>query len=935
MFQSCSKFATTRHSLIGSIRGSRMSPLLFVLTTLVITTACNQKTLEQKKSLVTPAATGDDPSDSQSNGGSGNREPPPKPISLIVTPSVTTVASGTSVRLSAIAVYPYGIMKDITDFVTWSVDNAALAEFRSYERANNLSTLEPGTVSVTASYRDITDTEQITISTAKFIGLSASPDEIKLSGLMIDNVYNYQLNNVFTDQLVKYQILGTLSDGRIQDITNDVTHTSTDPKIELPNKGEFKITGPTSASINVKFENLTATLPIEAIQIPTQPRLLTISDAPFPVSEQKENLVVIPNGALATIYSQVTQTDTEIINLSTSTEVTWLVNDPLNQCGATPTPPASLTDRNCALEINSMEDGSVRLKAKRVGHYEIIAKYKDIEQTARVVITPGSLVSIDISPKSQKISVGDSASFTAIGTYSDASTFDLTTAVTWKSENPLLLSFSTTNPKNVLRAVAPPTSAQGTAVVISASFSGVTGVATVTVINRSLKRIEIRPVDVNFSASSPIPVGSKWSQQFQAFGFYSNSTTAELITSVSWSSEAPSGSLGKISVNSSGLVTGTKPGQVALKATSGLNGGVTGTLALTISERTLESLTIIAYKDEMRSTPMTITENELTSPVGRPVWFSVLAAYSDGATNEDVTKDASWTFEYDRPSYSYHAYVLDSAAESGRYKGYAKGISVGQTMISAALSGLQSSINLVISEKELDSLVKTGANASQSIEMTLGDNDETVAASLFYTDGTELDLQTMMSSADLTVSFTNDSGQPFDLINLEQTPSPNLGQITATSEGVQSIRLRVFKTSRPDIVKDVSWIVNIRSLCGDANGGKRYGLYCWYLTGSNESCDERCGTADSDFLSSGTMAHASKSDCSNIMKLLLPLAEAPVSDNDITVDFMTNAALGCTRETTIFSGGGTDRSFILFSSVPPAGDAKFPGVERTCACKER
>ena len=414
----------------------------------------------------------------------------------------------------------------------------------------------------------------------------------------------------------------------------------------------------------------------------------------------------------------------------------------------------------------------MRLKAKRVGHYEIIAKYKDIEQTARVVITPGTLVSIDISPKSQKISFGDSASFTAIGTYSDASTFDLTTAVTWKSDNPLFLSFSTTNPKNVLRAVAPPILAQGTAVVISASFSGVTGGTSVTVTNRALKRIEIRPMDVNFSASSPMPVGSKWSQQFQAFGFYSNSTSAELITSVSWSSEAPSGSLGRITVNPTGMVTGTKPGQVTLKATSGLNGGVTGTLVLTISERTLESLTIKAYKDEMRSTPMTITENELTSPVGRPVWLSVFAGYSDGATDEDVTKVASWTFDYQRPSYTYHAYVLDSAAESGRYKGYARGISVGQTTISAALSGLQSSINLVISERELDSLVKTGPNASQSIEMTLGDNDEKVAASLFYTDGTELDLQAMLASTELTVSFTNNIGQPFDLINLQQNPLP-------------------------------------------------------------------------------------------------------------------------------------------------------------------
>ena len=83
-----------------------------------------------------------------------------------------------------------------------------------------------------------------------------------------------------------------------------------------------------------------------------------------------------------------------------------------------------------------------------------------------------SLVSITVTPANPTIAYGTNQQFTAAGTYSDASTADLSTSVTWTSDSPAI---ATTGAGGLVHAVGVGTTS------IGASFGAVSGSALITV----------------------------------------------------------------------------------------------------------------------------------------------------------------------------------------------------------------------------------------------------------------------------------------------------------------------------------------------------------------------------------------------------------------------------------------------------------------------
>jgi 6-phosphogluconolactonase (cycloisomerase 2 family) len=154
-----------------------------------------------------------------------------------------------------------------------------------------------------------------------------------------------------------------------------------------------------------------------------------------------------------------------------------------------------------------------------------------------------TLSSIAITPASPSIALGTTQQLTATGTYSDKTTKDISSQVTWASATMTVATVSTAGLATSVKA--------GTSV-ISASLSGVTGNDTLTVTAATLVSIAITPTKPTIAPSK--------TQQFTAIGTYTDKTTANLTTQVKWSSSVPT-------VATIGLGTGL--------ATAGMTSGTT------------------------------------------------------------------------------------------------------------------------------------------------------------------------------------------------------------------------------------------------------------------------------------------------------------------------------------------------------------------------
>ena len=140
--------------------------------------------------------------------------------------------------------------------------------------------------------------------------------------------------------------------------------------------------------------------------------------------------------------------------------------------------------------------------------------------------TVATLKSIAITPTSPTIAAGSTLQLTATGTYSDGSTQNITTTVSWISATKTVATVGLHT--GLATAVANGSTS------ISANLGTVHGSTTLTVGSSATL------VSISISPQSPtISVGS--TQQFTATGKFSDNSTQDITTSVTWNSDTPSG----------------------------------------------------------------------------------------------------------------------------------------------------------------------------------------------------------------------------------------------------------------------------------------------------------------------------------------------------------------------------------------------------------
>jgi len=185
--------------------------------------------------------------------------------------------------------------------------------------------------------------------------------------------------------------------------------------------------------------------------------------------------------------------------------------------------------------------------------------------------SPPALSGIQVTAASMNVTVGTAEQLTATGGYSNGTTQNLTSKVSWSSSDS---SIATVDASGMLTPKA-----HGS-VTISASSSGVSGTATLT-ISTTLVSIAV--------TSTTLSVAPSTSEQFIATGTYNDGSTQNLTGNVTWASSNPSVATVSSSAPTLGMVKALSTGTTSISATSG---SVTGSATLTVTSATVVSIVV-------------------------------------------------------------------------------------------------------------------------------------------------------------------------------------------------------------------------------------------------------------------------------------------------------------------------------------------------------
>jgi hypothetical protein len=370
---------------------------------------------------------------------------------------------------------------------------------------------------------------------------------------------------------------------------------------------------------------------------------------------------------------------------------------------------------NTATATVSNADGSEgRVTGVGAGSVQITATFPTSGITSSVTLTVSSaaLSSIAITPSGSSAPLGVSRQFRAIGTFSDASTLDITQTVSWTSSATNVLVVSNTAGS---RGEGACIGVGGSTITASHATTGISGTTAFTVTAAALTGITVTP------AGSATALG--YTRQFTATGNYSDNTTQDLTSAVTWSSTDVGIATVSNTGGSNGLATSAGVGQCDITA-SHVASGLAGTTSMQVTPATLLSIAV--------------TPTGQSVVAGYTQQFTATGTFSDNST-QDLTTSVTW---------SAGSPTIVSISNAGGSQGLATGLAAGSSTIVATGPGtlISGSTSLAVSAAVLESIAITPTNFSRA----LGYTQQFTAIGTFSDNNTQ----------DLTTAVTWASGTP-------------------------------------------------------------------------------------------------------------------------------------------------------------------------------
>jgi hypothetical protein len=376
-----------------------------------------------------------------------------------------------------------------------------------------------GSTSISATVGAVSGSATLTVTAAVLVSINVTPANATIATLTTQD----------------FTATGTYTDNSIQDLTTQATWASSDTNVATLNGTTATGIAAGTTNISAVFSGVTGSTPLHV----TGATLTSIEVTP-------------PNPTLPVGYTLRFRATGHFDNMTTqdlTADVLW---------GSSQDATASVSNAGGSEGLVSALQGGTSL---------ISATIAGVTGSTTLTVSTATLQSIEVLPPNPSIALGSGLALMATGHFTDMTTLDLTAQVSWSST---ALAVATVSNAAGSRGVATSVSA-GTTTII-ASLGAVAGTTTLTVTPATLMAIAITPANATTPLSTPL--------QYLATGTYSDLTTQDITTQVTWSSSDSGVVTISSAAGSQGLATPVAAGMATITAAAG---GVTGSTSLTVS----------------------------------------------------------------------------------------------------------------------------------------------------------------------------------------------------------------------------------------------------------------------------------------------------------------------------------------------------------------
>jgi Big-like domain-containing protein len=588
------------------------------------------------------------------------KAPAPTLKSIAVTPATPMVAAGLTQQFKATGTYSDNSTQDLTATAAWASSDVLVATITS--PGGLATTSVQGSTTIMASVDGVTAIATLTVTAAVLDSIAVTPANA----------------SVPLGTLTQFTATGTYSDGSTQNLTSTATWSSSNTTTATITAAgvatALTLNGTTTITATSGTVSGSTGLTVVAATLTS----IVISGAPT---------VTIANGTSYQFTAFGFYSDGSKRNITL--QVTWASSD---------------------TAVATIATGPGRAQAVGKGTTTISATLGSVSGTLTLDVTTPSLQSIVVGPSSVTIAPLTAQPFTAIGTFSDSSTQNITQDVVWSSSDTAFATIS-----NASGSVGVATAVAVGSPTISATLGAVSGSAPLNVSSSTLTSIAVTPASAGLAQGSTLAL--------QAVATFSDGTKQHIETVATWTSSNTN--VASVAEN---IVTGASTGG-PVTITCSL-GGVSGTASLTV-----EALTAITI-----TTPASGSVAENTS-----IGLVATATLAD-TTTQNITSSVLWT--------SSNPAVATMSDASGSF-GQAAGVAPGTVTILATFSGQVGVASLAVTNATVSSITIKPATA----DIALGSR-QAFSATGTFSDGTTEDLggQVTWSSSDITVAIINNTG---------------------------------------------------------------------------------------------------------------------------------------------------------------------------------
>jgi len=342
--------------------------------------------------------------------------------SISVSPTGRTIAPGTELAFTATGTFSDSSTQVLTTESTWTSSNTAVATVGGGGVATAIG---PGTTNISAAFGGKTGSASLTVNSVTLKSIAVAPATAVMAPA----------------STLSYGATGTYSDGSTQNISNAVTWSSSASNVvSITSFGQATGESAGAATITAQQGSVSGTAAV--VVASSTLKSVQVSPPSATVAEQ--------TGTQFNAVGIFTDGSTQGLTGS----VTWTSS------------PASVATVSNASPSKGLATGITP------GNATVTALFASQTGQASLTVTDATLTSITVSPASADIALDSTQQFTATGNFSDGSTEDLTSQVTWTSSNVSVATIKATGLAS--------TAGAGTAT-ITATMNGVKGTATLTV----------------------------------------------------------------------------------------------------------------------------------------------------------------------------------------------------------------------------------------------------------------------------------------------------------------------------------------------------------------------------------------------------------------------------------------------------------------------